>query len=79
MLTETDPKLVKLQIDLFWAAHSSKRSPHELFQLQPRALCNVAYKRHEQRTRNILNSETALLISQRLCPIWTWLEWNIIM
>lgn len=35
IMKETDPSLVKLQIDLFWAAHSSKRSPHELFQLQP--------------------------------------------
>ncbi|RBL88496.1 sugar phosphate isomerase/epimerase family protein [Chitinophaga flava] len=34
-MKETDPALVKLQIDLFWVAHSSKRSPHELFQLQP--------------------------------------------
>jgi len=35
VMKETDPLLVKLQIDLFWAAHSSKRSPHELFELQP--------------------------------------------
>jgi sugar phosphate isomerase/epimerase len=35
VMKETDPALVKLQIDLFWAAHSSQRSPHELFKLQP--------------------------------------------
>jgi len=35
VMRETDPALVKLQLDLFWAAHSSKRSPHELFALQP--------------------------------------------
>ena len=35
VMKETDSSLVKLQIDLFWAAHSSKRSPHELFTLQP--------------------------------------------
>lgn len=35
ILKETDPELVKLQMDLFWVAHSSKRSPHELFTLQP--------------------------------------------
>jgi sugar phosphate isomerase/epimerase len=35
ILRETDPALVKLQLDLFWVAHSSARSPHELFQLQP--------------------------------------------
>lgn len=35
VMTETDPALVKLQLDLFWAVHSSARSPHELFALQP--------------------------------------------
>jgi sugar phosphate isomerase/epimerase len=35
VMQQTDPALVKLQLDLFWAAHSSRRSPHELFSLQP--------------------------------------------
>lgn len=35
ILRETDPALVKLQLDLFWVAHSSARSAHELFELQP--------------------------------------------
>ena len=35
IMRETDPDLVKLQLDLFWVAHSSARSPHELFRLQP--------------------------------------------
>jgi sugar phosphate isomerase/epimerase len=35
IMNDTDPSLVKLQMDLFWVAHSSKRSHHELFQLQP--------------------------------------------
>jgi sugar phosphate isomerase/epimerase len=35
ILRETDPELVKLQLDLFWVAHSSARTPRELFQLQP--------------------------------------------
>ena len=35
IMRETDPDLVKLQLDLYWVAHSSARSPHELFQLQP--------------------------------------------
>lgn len=35
IMRETDPRLVKLQLDLFWVAHSSARTPHELFQLQP--------------------------------------------
>lgn len=35
ILRETDPALVKLQLDLFWSAHSSPWSPHELFAMQP--------------------------------------------
>ena len=35
IMQETDPALVKLQLDLFWVAHSSSRTPHELFQMQP--------------------------------------------
>ena len=35
IMRETDPALVKLQLDLFWVAHSSSRTPHELFLLQP--------------------------------------------
>ena len=35
IMKETDPALVKLQMDLYWVMHSSKRSPAELFKLQP--------------------------------------------
>jgi sugar phosphate isomerase/epimerase len=35
ILNETDPRLVKLQIDLYWVMHSSRRSPAALFSLQP--------------------------------------------
>jgi len=35
IMRETDPKLVKLQIDLYWVMHSSKLSPAELFTKQP--------------------------------------------
>lgn len=35
IMSETDPALVKLQLDLFWVAHSSARTPHELFLMQP--------------------------------------------
>jgi len=35
IMQETDPKTVKLQIDLYWAVHSSKLSPAELFRKQP--------------------------------------------
>ncbi|PZX58074.1 sugar phosphate isomerase/epimerase family protein [Algoriphagus chordae] len=35
IVQNTDPELVKLQIDLYWVAHSSPRTAHELFLEQP--------------------------------------------
>ena len=35
VMQRTDPALVKLQLDLYWVVHSSPRSAHELFALQP--------------------------------------------
>jgi len=35
IMRETDPDLVKLQIDLYWVMHSSKLSPSQLFSQQP--------------------------------------------
>lgn len=35
IMTETDPDLVKLQIDLYWVARASKQTPAELFRKQP--------------------------------------------
>lgn len=35
IMKETDPTLVKLQMDLYWVIHSSKLSPAELFSKQP--------------------------------------------
>jgi sugar phosphate isomerase/epimerase len=35
IMKETDPELVKLQMDLYWIMHSSKRTPSELFSVQP--------------------------------------------
>ena len=35
IMRETDPQLVKLQLDLYWVMHSSKQSPSALFRQQP--------------------------------------------
>ena len=35
IMRETEPALVKLQMDLYWILHSSKLSPSELFSRQP--------------------------------------------
>jgi sugar phosphate isomerase/epimerase len=32
---ETDPELVKIQLDLFWSTHSSKLSAHDMFSQHP--------------------------------------------
>ncbi len=35
VLNETDPSLVKLQMDMYWVMHSSKLTPKELIRNQP--------------------------------------------
>ncbi|SHI64813.1 sugar phosphate isomerase/epimerase family protein [Pseudozobellia thermophila] len=35
IVNETDPKLVKLQMDMYWVMHSSKYTPQELIDAQP--------------------------------------------
>jgi sugar phosphate isomerase/epimerase len=35
LLRDTDPALVKLQLDLYWVKYASPQSPHELFLQQP--------------------------------------------
>jgi sugar phosphate isomerase/epimerase len=35
ILTQTDPSLVKMQMDLYWLAHSSTRTPHDYFITHP--------------------------------------------
>ncbi|WP_206507172.1 sugar phosphate isomerase/epimerase family protein [Maribacter sp. MJ134] len=35
IIDETDPSLVKLQLDLYWAVHSSQKSPKELIAMAP--------------------------------------------
>ncbi len=36
IINETDPSLVKLQMDMYWVLHSSKYTPQELIQNQPK-------------------------------------------
>jgi sugar phosphate isomerase/epimerase len=35
IMRNTDPSIVKLQVDLYWVMHSSKLSPAQLFEQQP--------------------------------------------
>jgi len=52
ILNETDPDLVKLQIDLYWAVHSSPLSPHELFLKQPGRYVMWHVKDMDKKTRD---------------------------
>ena len=52
ILKETDPALVKLQMDLFWVMHSSKRSPKELVKAQPGRYVMWHIKDMDKKTRD---------------------------
>ena len=52
VMQRTDPALVKLQLDLYWVAHSSPRSPHELFALQPGRFVMWHIKDLDRKTRD---------------------------
>jgi sugar phosphate isomerase/epimerase len=52
IMSETDASLVKLQIDLYWAVHSSKLTPHELFTKQPGRFVMWHIKDMDKKTRD---------------------------
>lgn len=52
VMQNTDPALVKLQLDLFWSEHSSRRSAHELFRLQPGRFVMWHIKDMDRKNRN---------------------------
>ena len=52
LIRDTDPDLVKIQLDLFWSTHSSKLSAHELFQQQPGRFVMWHIKDMDKHNRN---------------------------
>ena len=52
IIRNTDPALVKLQVDLYWVMHSSPLSPVELFSLQPGRFVMLHFKDMDKRTRD---------------------------
>lgn len=52
ILEETDPALVKLQMDIYWVMHSSKRSPKELVKDQPGRFVMWHIKDMDKKTRD---------------------------
>lgn len=52
ILNETDPALVKLQMDLFWVMHSAKRSPKDFVKEQPGRYVMWHIKDMDKKTRD---------------------------
>ena len=52
IMRDTDPTLVKLQMDLYWVMHSSKLSPSELFKKQPGRFVMWHIKDMDKKTRD---------------------------
>ncbi len=52
IMKQTDPNLVKLQLDLYWAVHSSKLSPAELIAEQPKRFVMWHIKDMDKVTRD---------------------------
>jgi len=52
ILRETDPSLVKLQLDLYWAVHSYEGSPADLIKMQPERFVMWHIKDMDKGTRD---------------------------
>ncbi|NAS13282.1 sugar phosphate isomerase/epimerase family protein [Poritiphilus flavus] len=52
ILSETDPKLVKLQLDFYWVIHSSKDGPAEIIARQPERYVMWHIKDMDKETRD---------------------------
>ena len=52
IMSETDPKLVKLQMDLYWVMHSSKLTPAQLIAKQPGRFVMWHIKDMDKKTRD---------------------------
>ena len=52
IMRETDPALVKLQLDLYWVMHSSKLSPAQLIAKQPGRFVMWHIKDMDKKTRD---------------------------
>jgi sugar phosphate isomerase/epimerase len=52
ILNGTDPSLVKIQLDLYWAVHSSKKSPQELIAMAPQRFVMWHIKDMDKVTRD---------------------------
>ncbi|HTG55331.1 MAG TPA: TIM barrel protein, partial [Niabella sp.] len=52
IMRDTDASLVKLQIDLYWAVHSSKLTPAQLFSKQPGRFVMWHIKDMDKKTRD---------------------------
>ena len=68
VMQRTDPALVKLQLDLYWVAHSSPRTPHELFSLQPGRFVMWHVKDLDRKTRDYTELGNGIIDYTKIMP-----------
>jgi sugar phosphate isomerase/epimerase len=68
VMQRTDPALVKLQLDLYWVAHSSPRSAHELFSLQPGRFVMWHIKDLDRKTRDYTELGSGTIDYTKIMP-----------
>ena len=68
ILSETDPSLVKLQLDMYWVRHSSDYTPQELIDRQPGRFVMWHIKDMDKVTRDYTELGNGSIDYQKLLP-----------
>ena len=68
IINETDASLVKLQLDLYWAVHSSKKTPQELIAMAPDRFVMWHIKDMDKRTRDYSELGNGAIAYTELLP-----------
>ena len=68
IINETDPSLVKLQMDMYWVMHSSKYTPQELIDAQPGRYVMWHIKDMDKVTRDYTELGNGSINYQKLLP-----------
>ena len=70
IMNETDPGLVKLQIDLYWIMHSSKLTPAQLFDRQPGRFVMWHIKDMDKVSRDYTELGNGSIDYAPIMPLW---------
>ncbi|WP_396637800.1 sugar phosphate isomerase/epimerase family protein [Maribacter sp. R77961] len=68
IITETDASLVKLQLDLYWAVHSSEKTPQELIAMAPERFVMWHIKDMDKITRDYSELGNGSIDYKQLLP-----------